>query len=522
MVEPAGVAPHDAEYVNDVPYPRNFVPQLAPATMRLVAALGGHAPPPGDGFDYCELGAGRGDTLVTLAASNPLARFVGVDLGAEHTAFARDLAARGGVGNVRVIQQDFEDGALAADLPDFDFIGAHGVLSWISPAKRAALFRFARAKLKPGGLLLASYNALPGWAAIAPLRRLMLDHAASVPGSTLDRARAAYDLACRLSTAKAGYFASHPTAQTMLDLMKEGGLPYMVHEYFHAHWHPMYFADVAGEAAAHDLSFAGQTPLYLNVPELALPPAVKEISGSGEDRVAFETLKDFAANELFRSDVYVRGPARPDPAETRAFFEGTAFGALTTQEHVKRQVRLPVYTLDFTSRVYAALLPRLCAAPATAVELARRPELAGLGSARIAQCLQNLCLGGQIVPMRPLPAPSSPAGRPRLAPAFNRRVLDQGIAGEGPLSLASPATGTGLSISLLEAIFLRLLTEVEPEGRAAWIRSFAETRAFPIVSGTRRIEDAEELVRIAPREVDELRVRMGPKLCQLGILEMSA
>ena len=71
MAELDGVSPRDAEYVSDVPYPRNFVPQLAPATMRLVAALGGHAPPPGDDFDYCELGAGRGDTLVTLAASKP-------------------------------------------------------------------------------------------------------------------------------------------------------------------------------------------------------------------------------------------------------------------------------------------------------------------------------------------------------------------------------------------------------------------------------------------------------------------
>ncbi len=509
-----------AEYISDVAYPRNFVPQLAPNMMRLVAAQGGHEAPPGDSFDYCELGAGRGDTLVTLAAASPEGRFVGVDLGAEHVAFAAGLARRGGVGNVRLVERDFEDEALAAELPAFDYVVAHGVVSWISPAKRAAVWRFAKAKLKPGGLLFVSYNALPGWAAIEPLRRLMLDHVADLPGSTLERAREAYAFVCRLAEAKTGYFAGHPTAQAMLELMKDGGLAYVVHEYFHAHWHPLYSADVAREAAAHGLAFAGQMPLYLNVQELAFPSSVKAIAGEAKGRIAVESLKDFAANALFRSDVFVNAPDAPRGGETRRFFEGTPFGALTIDERVKRKVRLPVYTLDFTSRIYAALIPRLCAAPATAMELSRRPELAGLGPERIGQCLQNLCLGGQIGPMRALAA--TPRGaRFRLASAFNRGVLDQGIAGEGPLALACPATGTGLAVSRLEAICLRLLTEVEPEGRAAWVRAFAEGQAFPLVFGERQVADAEELVAMAAREVDALGRSMGGKLCQLGVLEVA-
>jgi ubiquinone/menaquinone biosynthesis C-methylase UbiE len=513
VVEPERALPR-AEYVADVPYPRNFVPQLAPSTLRLVAALGGRGAPPGDDFDYCELGAGRGDTLVTLAAANPEARFVGVDLGTDHVAFARGLAERGEVGNVRLYQRDFEDPALPAELPDFDYVVAHGVLSWVSPQKRAAVFRFAQAKLKPGGLLFASYNALPGWAAVAPLRRILLDHAATATGSTLDRARASYAFACRLAAAKAGYFASHPTAQRMLDVMKESGLAYVVHEYFHAHWHPLYFADAAREAGEHDLSFVGQTPLYLNVPELALPPAIKDLAAALPDPLARESLKDVAMNELFRSDVYARGPRHTDPGETRRFFEGTRFGALTVASQLRREVRLPVYTLDFKGRVYDAILPPLCEAPATAAELARRPELAGLGADRIAQCLQNLCLGGQIVPMRPA-VPSARAAGYRMPSAFNRGALDQGIAGEGPLALASPAIGTGLQISLVEAVFLRLLAGGDP----SWIEGFARGRTFPLSLGDQRFDDAGKLVQWAARDQDRRREIMGPKLCQLGILE---
>jgi len=36
---------------------------------------------------------------------------------------------------------------------------------------------FIRQKLKVGGVLYISYNTLPGWAAFAPMRHLMTEHA---------------------------------------------------------------------------------------------------------------------------------------------------------------------------------------------------------------------------------------------------------------------------------------------------------------------------------------------------------
>jgi SAM-dependent methyltransferase len=516
VVLPDGASPR-AEYVSDVPYPRNFVPQLAPPAMRLVAAHGGRGAPPGDDFDYCELGAGRGDTLVTLAAANPEARFVGVDLGADHVAFARGLAERGEVGNVRFLQRDFAHPALRAELPDFDYVVAHGVLSWVSPEKRAAVFRFAQAKLKPGGLLFVSYNALPGWAAGAALRRILLDHAATVTGTTLDKARAACAFACRLAAAKAGYFASHPTVQKMLDAMKAGGPAYVVHEYFHAHWHALYFGDVAQEAGEHALSYVGQMPLFLNDPELALPPAMKDIAADTSDPLALEGLKDVAMNVLLRCDVYARSPHRADPEETRRFFAGTRFGALAVAPQIRREVRLPVYTLDFKGPVYDAILPRLCEAPAAAAELAQRPDLAELGADRIAQALQNLTLGEQIVPMRPFAVPSPHTARYRMPSAFNRAALDEGIAGEGPPVLAAPAIGTGLELSLAEAVSLRLLAG--DAGDTAWIERFARGRTFPLSLGGQRFGSAGEAVAWAARELERRRESMGPKLCQLGVLE---
>jgi SAM-dependent methyltransferase len=513
-----------AAYVTDTSYARNFARQLSPSLLRLVAAFAGVAPPPEEDFDYCELGSGNGDTLAVLAAASPRARFVGVDFNPEHVAFANGLAARGDLTNVRFLERDFEDLA-AEELPPFDVIAAHGVLSWVSPAKRDAVLAFARARLKPGGLFYASYNALPGWAPIEPLRRLMLDHAARVlpeGAPSLDRAREGFQLLQRLLDANAGYFAGNPTARSMVALMQKAGLPYVVHEYFHAHWQPMYFADVVRDVAAQGLVFVGQLPLHLNVRDLATPPSIKAIADGVSDRVAFESLKDFASNELFRCDVYVRAPGVRTEGATREYFEQTPFGTLTHNAQVKRQVRLPFHTLSFTGAVYDPLIPAVASSAATAHELAQRPELASFGARRIGDCLQNLTLGGQVVPMRRWPKASSSGPRYRHCLPYNAGVLADAVEGRGPLVLASPVTGGGVTISLLEAVCLRLLTEIEPSGQADWIRALAraaDARSQPIVVGDKPVKDPEKLVRVLTKELDAFRAGILPKLVDLGVLE---
>src|SRR5580693_843693 len=138
------------EYVTDVTYVRGFEKNLSPTYIRLCAAVNGFDVPPLDAFDYCELGCAYGDTTLALAASYPHARFVGIDLNAEHVASAKGAAKGGGVGNVRFFEGDFET-LDHAEFPLFDYVTAHGVLSWIGPQKRKAVLDFMASKLKPGG-----------------------------------------------------------------------------------------------------------------------------------------------------------------------------------------------------------------------------------------------------------------------------------------------------------------------------------------------------------------------------------
>src|SRR5262245_17014547 len=215
-----------------------------------------------------------------------------------------------------------------------------------------------------------------------------------------------------------------------------------------AHWQACYFARLANEMAAHGLGYVGQLPLYLNVPALAMPAALRDIGLSLGDRIAFDALKDFAVNELHRSDVYVKGEARRSEAAMRAFFEEARFGTLAPR--IKRSARLPIYTVEYTEPIYDALIAAISSEAASASELVARPALAPFGAKRLADCLVNLSLGGQVVPMRRLDPPAL-QGRYRAVPEHNRLALRKSILEDaGPPVLASRATGMGMHLTRSE------------------------------------------------------------------------
>ena len=181
-------APNSAGYVTDVAYVPGFYQHLAPKAMRHVAVLNRIAPPPvADGFTYLELGCGLGRTLTTLAAANPRGTFIGVDINPQHTAQIAAEIEAGGLSNARVVTSDFAH--LPDDIREVDFLTLHGVWSWVAPDVRADILRIAAERLAPGGLLLVSYNAMPGWAHLQPIRGILRQYAALRQGDSAQRAR---------------------------------------------------------------------------------------------------------------------------------------------------------------------------------------------------------------------------------------------------------------------------------------------------------------------------------------------
>lgn len=496
-------------YVTDVAYARQFCPHLAPTLLRSVAALEGFAPPPEDEFDYCEVGCGPGDTIATLAAAHPRARFVGIDLNAEHVAFARGLAVRGGLANLRLVEGDFELLGDDAALPRFDYVSVHGLLTWVAPEKRRALVAFAARRLKPGGLLHVAYNAMPGWAALDPLRRLLLD-VAGTEGTTAERAQRALDAARALADREALYFVTNPAAREMLDVMVRQGTPYVAHEYFHAHWNPMYVSDVAREMAGEGLVYVGQLPAYRNVPELALPPKLVEAAARASDRIALEQLVDFAANEFFRGDVYRAGGEGRSTSTGAAYLDATPFGTLVETDRIRGEVKLPHHVVRLDGEIEAALLERIARRAATARALAEDPALERFGANRVRAALVRLLAVEQIVPMR--------ASAEGPATLYNHAILEQPLAEKSPVVLAAPTAGTGVQVSALHAVCLRLLTWIEPAQRPAWLRAYVDSHSLRLHVGGAPIEDRGEQARVLAQEVEKFRATRLPKLVELGVV----
>jgi SAM-dependent methyltransferase len=517
------------EYVNDVPYVRQFIADLSPGRLRLVAALNGLTPPPGDEFDYCELGCAHGDTLAALAAAHPQGRFLGIDISGTHVASAKRLARDGGLENIGFLERDFAD-LVDEDVGDFDYVVAHGVLSWVSPEKRKALMEFARAKLKPGGLLFVSYNAMPGWASVEPLRQLLLSPVGegardgAGEGASLERARRGVEFAQAMERAGAEYFAKNPAASEMLATMAKAGLPYVIHEYLHEHWVPMYFARVAWEMAAHDLHFAGVQPLFMNFRDTAVPEGLERLFAPANDRVTFESLKDFAVNEFFRRDVYVKGSAhRPsnDAQATRAttaYLDSTPWGTLASALPDERRVTLPHRTVDLAEPVVGALFAALTEGATALPELAQRSELAGFGLEKLRDALRTLLVAELVFPMREATRSAAVEDGVFALPSVYNQLMLRRLSGDTPLLMTSTVAGTAFPISTLEALAISVLTEVAPPQREQWVRDFVGRQVLRLKVGDRVFEDRADQRRIILEAVETLRLHRLAKLVELGVL----
>ncbi len=141
-----------AGYVTDVAYTFGYYPELNPLRSKL-ALLNRrlHCP---DFETGCELGFGQGISVNIHAAASSAA-WCGTDFNPAHAAFAQELSVAARLG-ARLFDDSFEQFAARDDLPEFDYIGLHGVWSWISDANRSVLVDFFRRKLRVGGVLYIS------------------------------------------------------------------------------------------------------------------------------------------------------------------------------------------------------------------------------------------------------------------------------------------------------------------------------------------------------------------------------
>jgi len=505
-------------YITEVAYPDYCHPFMAPVWLNYVAARNGVAPRPlAPGFTYLDLGCGLGLTATTLAACYPQGRFFGIDLNPDHIRPAAARAAKAGVDNLELIEGDFA--ALADEVvPPLDFAVLHGFYTWVGPEVRRQAVEFLRRKVKPGGLVLASYNSLPGWASIAPLREMMRAYAAEVQGNPLEKAEAARRRLAEIARSDTAFLRDHPQALAEIETMQKQRLDYLVHEYFHRDWGLFYVTDVARDFAQAGLAFVGSLPTGTNDPALSLPASLQAAAGT-TSRLGLELLKDFANNERLRIDIFVRSGEPPLQGALRAsLYDGLYFGTALPVPDPEVDVAMSgrVVRLDHREGPARAAFDALAARPRDLAGMRQAPGTAR-SAAECCRLLDSLLDGGQFRPFATGAAPLQPAPERVVMPsAFNRFILSTEGKPRDPV-LASPVAGDGIAIDGFAGLALRAYVEGGRSHAADLIVPLFEATGEALIADNRIVEGEAASAAIRA-EMARFLDLYGPRLIQLGIL----
>lgn len=435
-----------AGYVSEIAYTYGYYPELNPLRARLALLSAGLLPP--DIRTACELGFGQGLSVNIHAAAGGAA-WHGTDFNPTQAVFAQDLARASGAA-ARLRDQAFAEFCADASLPEFDFIGLHGVWSWISDANREVLVDFLRRKLAVGGVLCLSYNTMPGWASFAPMRHLMAQHM-GVLGSDgqgiAARIDGALEFAGRLFAAHPLFARANPLVAERLEAMRGHSRHYLAHEFFNRDWHPMHVATVAEWLAPAKLSYAGPAHLTEHVPALGLTPEQRRLLAEIPDRMFRETVRDFMLNTQFRRDLWVKGRREATPLQLAERLRAERVVLATPRAEVALALPGPLGEVTLNPAIHAPLLDAL--ADHAPREIGALPAPGGLG--QLLEAVLLLCGAGHLAPAQEDAAIA--AARP-AAGRLNAHLC-AAARGSGDVGwLASPVLGGGVAVDRIAQLFL--------------------------------------------------------------------
>lgn len=441
-------------YHTDIDYTYGYYGELNPLRVSLAFLSAGLARP--HIRTACELGFGQGISVNIHAAAAPT-QWYGTDFNPVQAGFAQELAEVSGSG-AKLFDDAFDAFARRDDLPDFDYIGLHGIWSWINDANRQALVDFIGRKLKVGGVLYISYNTLPGWSRAAPLRYLLTEHArmvGSLDSGVLNRIDASLEFATRVMNAGSLFARQNPQSTAWLEDVKKKDHHYLAHEYYNADWEPMYFSAMAQWLQAAKLQFACSADLIDQFDSVGLTEQQRKVLAEVRDPVFRQGVRDFLVNRQFRRDYWVKGARRLPNQEARAALRAERILLVTPRKAVTLKVAGPMGTITLRDDVCNPILDTLADhAPKTLGELETELAPRGVSLRQIEETVLLLASGGHVACAQE--AGTVTQAKPH-ADALNARFMRRAHSGDQVRFLASPVTGGGVLVNQIEQLFIETL-----------------------------------------------------------------
>lgn len=445
-------------YVTDIDYTHGYYVELNPLRMRLALLNAGARVP--DVATACELGFGQGLSLNIHAAASRV-RWYGTDFNAAHAGAARQLAAAAGT-DIGLYRDSFEDFGNRPSLPTFDYIGLHGVWSWISDRNRAVIVDFVRRKLKPGGVLYIDYNTLPGWAAFSPIRHLLVEHAnrAGTEGRGIaQRIDDAVNFLGRLLATHPEYARNNPQILDHFKALKTEDRRYLAHEYFNRDWEPMHFATVAQWLGPAQVSYACSSTFADHVEALNLTEAQRHLLGEIHDPGFRESVRDFAINQRFRRDYWISGAPKLSEVEWTETLRRERVISVTHLTELPFELRAAL-ALNKGGPGEAVIAPVLAlladhkARTLGEMEHAVRPQ--GID---LKQIVETVVLAASCNHIAAAQDEATTAHVRAHTDRLNAHLIERARTSDDVHDLASPVTGGGIHVGRAQQLFLSALRQ---------------------------------------------------------------
>lgn len=480
-------------YVSDIGYTFGYYTELNPLRVRLAFLNAGLVCP--EFGTACELGFGQGVSTALHAAAS-VVQWHGTDFNPSQAAYAQELAAASGTG-AGLYDEAFDEFAQRADLPQFDYIGLHGIWSWISDENRQVIVEFIKKKLKVGGVLYISYNTLPGWGTFAPMRHLMTEHAEvlGIEGrGIVSRIDGALEFADKMLATNPAFSRANPLVGDRLKQMKEHNRHYLAHEYFNRDWHPMHFATMAQWLEGAKLQYACSAHYLDHVDAINLSAEQQAFLKEIPDDMFRESVRDFMVNQQFRRDYWVKG-VREMPALAKAEAMRSVRVLLTAHRpDVSLKVTGSLGQADMSEAIYSPLLDALADHKVkTLGQLEQAVARHNITFAQLTQAMLILAGAGHVSMVQDEAVMTKAR---KHCDKINAHLLNN-ARGSGEVNyLASPVTGGGVVVGRFQQLFILAMQQGKKQS-AEWAQftwNVLASQGQKLVKEGATLETAEESI----------------------------
>jgi len=504
-------------YITDISYTYGYYGELNP--LREKFALLSVGLEVSDSRTVCELGFGQGLSVNIHAAGQPDTAYWGTDFNSAHAGFAQ-MVAHGSGANVKLFDQSFAEFCRRDDLPNFDSIGLHGIWSWISNENQAVIVDFIRRKLNVGGVLYISYNTMPGWASMVPMRHLLSEHASTMgaPGQgILGRVSGAIAFAEKLMALNPAYARANSAVAERLAQIKNQNQNYVAGEYFNGHWRPMPVAEMASWLESAKLSYACSAHFMDHIDAVNLTAEQQTFLREIPDPLFRETVRDYMTNSQFRRDYWVRGGRTHSQLEVIDALRSQRFVLATPQPTDPLKFTGSLGEVKPTAAIYDPIMEAFADhQPKTLGEVENMVKGKNITLAQLREAAILLSGGGFLHPAQDDAAIAK--AKPYTS-RLNAYLINKSCSSNEISYLSSPVTGGGIVVSRFNQMFLKALASGKnsPAEWAAYTWDILSSQGQMILKDGQTLKTPQENLEELTTQAKAFADKQLPCLKALGI-----